>query len=389
MLAPREPTGAYAIAFALREADIAIAHAIDLLSRTDVQAETGLTAELFLSLEAGWTAPEARMVVRAERTLRAMPLTKANFRAGKLSWSQVRAIVSSMRAVDIAGCAEIDAIVAGRVEDEPDALLQRIDDEIADRRLDLAVAREDRAIDRSFLSVQPRLDGSATLYGETDAESTAIIVEALDAIAARPVDPDAEDAPTRARQRMDAFIHMCETTLNGGSSGDHLGRPRPRFLATIDLDAFAEQGRTQSARILAAVSGRPARVTPVAAETMLCDATVQPVVFDGARAVAVGDATSPIGAKLRTALAARDGGCRFPGCGAPVAWCDAHHIRARINEGPTEIDNLLLLCRRCHRRVHRFRWRLSMHRDGTIEFTRQGRSYSSTPRARPRALSRS
>ena len=379
MLAPREPTGAHAIASSLRDADLAIAHAIDLLSRTDVQAETGLTPELFLTLEAGWTAADARVVVKAERALRAMPLTKAKFRMGALSWGQVRAIVSSVRSVDVHGRAEIDATVDRHAADEPDALLQRIDDEVADRRTDLAVAREDRAIERRFLSVQPHLDGSATLYGETDAESTAIIVEALDAIAERPIDPDVEDAPTRARQRMDALIHMCEMTLNGGASS---GRPRPRFLATIDLNAFAEHGRTQSARILASVSGRPARVTPVATETMLCDATIQPVVFDGARPVAVGDATSPISAKLRTALAARDGGCRFPGCGAPVAWCDAHHIRARINDGPTEIDNLLLLCRRCHRRVHRFRWRLSMHRDGTIEFTRQGRGYSSTPRAR-------
>src|SRR5690242_16675477 len=105
MLAPREPTGAHAIASALRDSDIAIAQAIELLSRTDVQAETGLTSELFLTLEAGWTAPEARMVVKAERALRAMPLTKANFRMGKISWSQVRAIVSSVRTVDVHGCA--------------------------------------------------------------------------------------------------------------------------------------------------------------------------------------------------------------------------------------------------------------------------------------------
>src|SRR5690349_12847991 len=224
MLAPREPTGAHAIASALRDSDMAIAHAIDLLSRTDVQAETGLTPELFLTLEAGWTGPDARMVVKAERALRAMPVTKANFRAGKLSWGQVRAIVSTVRSSDVNGRAEIDALVGRHAADEPDELLQRIDDQVADRRADLAVAREDRALERSFLSVQPRLDGSATLYGETDAESTAIIVEALDSIAARPVDPDVEDAPSRARQRMDAFIHMCEMTLNGGHNGAQNGR---------------------------------------------------------------------------------------------------------------------------------------------------------------------
>jgi hypothetical protein len=222
------------------------------------------------------------------------------------------------------------------------------------------------------------MDGSASFYGEADAESAATIVAALDAAADAPVNPETEGAPSRAHQRMEAFLRICETSLSGGSSG----RPRPRILATIDVDSLAADPGSASARILHAMTGRPARVSPVATETLLCDASIVPVIFDGARPVAVGDAASPIGAKLRTALAARDGGCRFPGCGAPVDWCDAHHIRARTNDGPTEIDNLLLLCRRCHRSIHRFRWRIDMRDDGTIRFSRPGRTYFSTPRAR-------
>jgi hypothetical protein len=116
----------------------------------------------------------------------------------------------------------------------------------------------------------------------------------------------------------------------------------------------------------------------------MCDATYVPVIFDGSRPVAVGDATAPISPKMRTALIARDGGCRFPGCRAPVSWCDAHHIRARIHDGPTVIDNLVLLCRRCHRRIHRYRWRITLDGDGMCEFSRQGRTYASSPRALPR-----
>ncbi|MGZ4139253.1 MAG: HNH endonuclease signature motif containing protein, partial [Actinomycetota bacterium] len=130
-----------------------------------------------------------------------------------------------------------------------------------------------------------------------------------------------------------------------------------------------------------ALAGRPAGLTPLATEALLCDSTVVPVLFQGARPVAVGDASSPVSQKLRSALVARDGGCRFPGCRAPVAWCDAHHIRARIHDGPTTIDNLILLCRRCHRRVHRFRWRIELGPDGSITFTRRGQTYSSSPRA--------
>ena len=379
MLAPHEPCGARAIASALREADAAVARAIEALSRTDVQAETGLLPEQFLSLEAGWTGTDSRMIVRAERALRAMPLTKAAFLMGKISWGQVRAIVCSVRSVDVQGREQIDLLVGNDRADEPEDLLQRVEDAVSELRADLALAREAREIERSFLSIQHRLDGSSTLFGEADAEATATICHALDAVADRPVDADAEDAPSRARQRMEALVRICEMTLNGG----HLGRPRPRLLATLDLNAVGASGRADGARVFASISGRPTRVTPVAAETMLCDATIEPVIFDGVRPVAVGDATSAITPKMRAALIARDGGCRFPGCNAPEDWCDAHHIRSRSEGGPTAVENLLLLCRRCHRTAHRFRWRIVMSDDGTIEFKRQGRSYSSGPRARP------
>ena len=368
------------IASALHDADVSIARALDLLSRTDVQGETGLTAETFLTLEAGCTGADARMYAKAATALRTLPMTRAAFLAGKLSWGQVRQIVSAVRTVDLHGRTAIDALVDGHAgrADEPDTLVGLVDEEIARLRADLILAREDRAIERRFLWVQNRLEGGATFYGEADAESAATIIEAMDAASDAPVDADAAGAPSRAQQHMHALIRISESYLSGG----HAGRPRPRVLATVEVNALDSEGRSRTARILHAMKGRPTRCSAVATETILCDATVVPVVFDGARPIAVGDSTCPIGPKLRTALAARDGGCRFPGCHAPVAWCDAHHIRSRLENGPTEVDNLLLLCRRCHRTVHRFRWRIRMRDDGIIEFNRQRQTYTSTPRAR-------
>src|SRR5437868_6841924 len=235
MLATKD-TNAEAIASALRDADAAIARAIDLLGRSDIRAETGLSPELFLSLEAGCTGSDARVLVKAAAALRAMPLTNCAFQMGRISWGQVRAIMSSVRWVDVAARAAIDGVVhehAARNAD-PDDLVARVDDEVARAREDLAVAREDRAIQQSFLSVQGRLDGGATIYGEADAESAATIVQALDAAADQAVDPDVEGAPSRAQQRLGAFVVVCESFLSGG----HSGRPRPRVLATIDVDAF-------------------------------------------------------------------------------------------------------------------------------------------------------
>jgi hypothetical protein len=46
---------------------------------------------------------------------------------------------------------------------------------------------------------------------------------------------------------------------------------------------------------------------------------------------------------MRRALAARDGGCRFPGC-ANHRFTDGHHVQHWVDGGPTDLENLLLLC---------------------------------------------
>lgn len=368
---------------ALLEADRLTARALSIIGCTDVEASTGLPAEMLLGLGARRTGADARMLVNAAGTLRAMPATSAAFARGDLSWGQVRAIVVAVRSVDVVGRGRIDELIRseafrlGRMD--PDELVARVDDAAATQRADLALRREDRRITRGFLAIQGRLDGSASFCGEADAESTATLLQALDAHADRPVAAEDDEASSRAQQHLDALIAMCEATLNGGGGGQT--RPRPRLIAAIDLESMNRDGLSASARILWALAGRPARLTPLATETLTCDATVVPVIFEGARPIAVGDATAPVSAKVRTALIARDGGCRFPGCAAPVSWCDAHHVRARIHEGPTVIDNLILLCRRCHRRVHRSRWLITMRDDGTVEFNRNRLTYSSSPRA--------
>ena len=63
----------------------------------------------------------------------------------------------------------------------------------------------------------------------------------------------------------------------------------------------------------------------------------------------------------RRALAIRDGGCIFPGCTRPPAWCDAHHVdhwnhNHPEHGGTTDIENLALLCRHHHRVTHRPGW---------------------------------
>ena len=58
----------------------------------------------------------------------------------------------------------------------------------------------------------------------------------------------------------------------------------------------------------------------------------------------------------RRALYARDQGCI--GCGLDPDWCQAHHITYWEAGGPTDIDNLTLLCSRCHHQIHDNNWQI-------------------------------
>jgi hypothetical protein len=60
------------------------------------------------------------------------------------------------------------------------------------------------------------------------------------------------------------------------------------------------------------------------------------------------------------ALIARDGGCAFPSCDHPADWCQRHHIHDWANGGPTNIDNLVLLCGYHHRKFLSQGWRIQV-----------------------------
>jgi hypothetical protein len=66
-------------------------------------------------------------------------------------------------------------------------------------------------------------------------------------------------------------------------------------------------------------------------------------------------------------LALRDKGCAHPGCTRPPKNCEAHHVRHWVDLGPTNINNLVLLCAFHHRLLHHSDWSVRMV-DGIPEF---------------------
>jgi hypothetical protein len=110
-------------------------------------------------------------------------------------------------------------------------------------------------------------------------------------------------------------------------------------------------------------------------------AALLPPVLGGApsQPLDVGRTSRVVSPAQRLALAVRDGGCVFPTCDRPLAWCEAHHLVHWLDGGPTDLANLALLCRAHHRAVHEGGWRLQRLPDGRLTATpphRQHRRHS-------------
>jgi hypothetical protein len=70
------------------------------------------------------------------------------------------------------------------------------------------------------------------------------------------------------------------------------------------------------------------------------------------------------------ALAARDQGCRWPGCRKKPIHCDVHHVHFQEHGGETSPCNCILFCKyHHHRAAHDRKIRLHMTPDGTLTIT--------------------
>lgn len=103
---------------------------------------------------------------------------------------------------------------------------------------------------------------------------------------------------------------------------------------------------------------------PGVVEKYLCDAGAVPVIWDApGRPLDVGRELRLFTRKQRIAIAARDGGCLWPGCDRPPSECEYHHSdHWWEHHGKTDVDDGVLLCRNCHMRLHNQGWRVTRER---------------------------
>lgn len=272
----------------------------------------------------------AREYVRVANALTGLPLIGAAFAQGKLSYSKVRAVTRVADRVDEAtlleqglvhSAAQLEKVVRGyRKAERPDK------------------PPTERRQARWFYDE----DGMLVLSARLTADEGALLVAALEQ--ARGTD---EPLPADA----DALVALANTALAAGPV-DSSGDDRHLVVVHADLDVLA--AATEPAPAAACRLEHGPGLTAAAARRLACDAAliawVSAAVNPGEN-LRLGRKTRKISAALRRALRLRDTGCQFPGC-PRRKFLDAHHVAHWADGGPTDLDNLILLCARHHRAVH-------------------------------------
>lgn len=327
----------------------------------------------------------AREHVRVARRLEELPLIRAAFARGELSYSKVRAL-SRVEGV------EREEELLGLARDATAAQLDRI---VRAYRGVVAVERvaAGGAPDR-YVSWTEDDDGSLLLRARLPAEEGALVLAALEAAGERLSEADtaqppeaaferedavegaSAEAPSASGRRADALVLMADTLLASGP----VQRTADRFQVIVHVDAEtlcdgAGGGRCETD------AGAPLAVET--ARRLACDAAIVPMLEASGQPLDVGRKTRAIPPALRRALTSRDRGCRFPGCGER-RFVDAHHVRHWAHGGETSVGNLVQLCRHHHRLLHEGGYAVEGDPCGELIFRRpDGRRVPAVPAPPP------
>lgn len=178
--------------------------------------------------------------------------------------------------------------------------------------------------------------------------------------APRPEDTSGRDERSATQRRHDAFAELLALGMRAGQFATE-NAPT----ATVHLIMTAEQFQSGTGHASTSY-GQHIRVAE--SFRLLDQACVAWVVHNSQGGILNYGRQKRFATRAQTeALLARDGGCAFPGCDYPAEWCERHHVQEWQKGGPTDLDNLVLLCAYHHGRFMHQGWQIEMH-DGVPWF---------------------
>jgi hypothetical protein len=341
--------------------DLALAQRAAAFSASfDMDEESAPSPVAWLRDECHLAAGTAASAIQVGEELQLLPQAVASLDAGRIGFSHLSHLAYTAEAVSNA---------SGTFDET--ALLQKAErlsvkrfikecfharhaadaDRVLDEHLD--------AVDARTLEITSTETGGMFLRGFLDSVGGAVVMTALEALA-QPC--GADDDRARPRRMADALVEAMSHALDAGTLPSR-GSVRPHVQLTVSLETMLGLPGAPAAELegAGAIPGEVAR-------RLACDSAVARIVLSpDANVLNVGRAQRTASPAQRRALAVRDQGCVWPGCDRTVSWTQAHHVRHwAAHDGPTDTDNMVLLCHRHHHRVHEYGWLLARADDGEI-----------------------
>jgi hypothetical protein len=338
------------------------------------------SAAAFLVTNTHCSRGDAYRRVRVAREVEALEQTAGAWAAGELTTRHVETIAQARRAAraddafDAFEPALVEVARAGSPEDVSNAVRQWRDALDADLNRDGANRNgiTDRQWDRRSVDFAKSIDGIGLGRMTLEPEGADIFKRALQR--AYEELRGADDPRTPTQLRADALVEIARTYLASKPSRANL----PHMLVLTD-PATLRGDQIGECRLADGT-----RIAPDTARRIACDAVIQELVIDETGVpLRLGRSTRTFTPDQFRAMVARDGGCRC--CRASPEHCDAHHVNEWTNQGPTDIDNGMLLCRYgCHRGMHEGHWNVVGNPNGRLAFSDRDGNHIATSEPRPR-----
>jgi hypothetical protein len=325
----------------------------------------------------GWAcsmaAGTAREHLRIARALPALPLTVAEFSAGRLSYSKVREITRVADRVDEEVLVEMARAMTASQLARTVSSFRAVDG----TRLDQDSRREARWQRRDDGMVEIR----AVLPAEMGAELVTALELALDRDGTAPPARTPSSSPADLSTEEEVEARCAEITLDASldqrradalgdlarsylaaEPDDRSGEDRHLVIVQVSADALRRDVpagtppgpvpvvRARASQHCAVLGAGP--LEPRTAERLACTGKVSlAITAAGGEILHLGRSRRLASRAQRRALRLRDVTCVFPGC-HQTKHLDAHHLTPWSEGGVTDLDQLALLCRRHHVMVH-------------------------------------
>ena len=212
-------------------------------------------------------------------------------------------------------------------------------------------------VERS-LTLSSGESGRVWVRGVLDAEGGAVLRIALEPLAK----PGGKGDDRRLDRRFaDALVELAGHLLDNGMAPQR-GMQRPHLQVTTTLETLLQRAGAPAGELEFSLP-----ISAASVERLACDCNVTRILLGAdSQVIDVGRSKRVVSPAQRRALNVRDRGCRWPGCDRLASHTSAHHLVHWTKGGPTDLDNLALLCLRHHWLVHEGKWQLVKTDSGAI-----------------------